>query len=61
MFRPFMCPSSEKIAESLGNVYLSPCMDGVWSAAWIEMQPADQTPPIQNDKYQCRIDTAIFS
>ena len=22
---------------------------------------ADQTPPIQSDKYQCRIDTAIFS
>jgi len=22
---------------------------------------ADQTPPIQRDKYQCRTDTAIFS
>jgi len=28
-------------------------MGGVWSA--------DQTPPIQSDKYQCRIDTVIFS
>ena len=25
------------------------------------IQPADQTPPIQSDKYQCRIDTAVFS
>jgi len=32
--------------------YLSLCMCGVWSA--------DQTPPIQSDKYQCRIDTTIF-
>jgi len=30
-------------------------MGGVWSAGWIEIQPADQTPPIQSDKYQCRI------
>jgi len=26
----------------------------------VSIQPADQTPPIQSDKYQCRIDTAIF-
>jgi len=26
----------------------------------ISLQPADQTPPIQSDKYQCRIDTVIF-
>jgi len=26
---------------------------------WI--QPADQTPPIQSDKCQCRIDAAVFS
>ena len=36
----------------------------VWVASgllvWIEFQPADQTPPIQSDKYQCRMDTAIF-
>ena len=36
------------------------CMGSVWSAGWIEIQQADQTPPIQSDKYQCRIDTAIF-
>ena len=23
------------------------------------LQPADQTPPIQSDKYKCRIDTVI--
>jgi len=40
---------------------LSFCMCGVWPAGWIEIQPADQTPPIPNDKHQCRIDTAIFS
>jgi hypothetical protein len=26
----------------------------------LKIQPADQTPPKQSDKYQCRIDTAIF-
>ena len=42
--------------------YLSLCMDGDWSAGWIfQIQPADLTPPTQSDKYQCRIDTAIFS
>ena len=25
----------------------------------VKLQPADQTPPIQSDKYQCRIDTVI--
>jgi len=25
----------------------------------VELQPADQTPPIQSDKYQCGIDTVI--
>ena len=32
-------------------------------AFYIELdsiQPADQTPPIQSDKYQCRVDTAFF-
>jgi hypothetical protein len=32
--------------------YLSLCMGGNWS---------DQSPHIQSDKYQCRIDTAILS
>jgi len=42
--------------------YLSLCMGGVWSTGWIEtpIHPADQTPPTQSDKYQRRIDTAIF-
>jgi len=40
---------------------LSLCMGGEWSAVWTEIQPADQSPSIQSDKYQCRIDTAIFS
>ena len=39
--------------------HLSLCMVGVWSAGWISVQPADQTTPIQSDKYQCRIDTVI--
>jgi len=37
----------------------------VWVASGLlvglKIQPAEQTPPIQNDKYQCRIDTVIFS
>ena len=43
----------EKIAVSMRHWYLSLFVDGVWSA--------DQTPPIQSDKYQCRRDTVIFS
>jgi len=52
-----------KIAVPMRHWYLSLCMVGVWSAGWIgldSMQPADQTPPIKSDKYQCRIATAIF-
>ena len=26
----------------------------------ISIQPADQTPTVQSDKYQCRIDTVVF-
>jgi len=31
----------------------------VWSAGWDETHPNQQTrhPPIQSEKYQCRIDT----
>jgi len=43
----------EKITVSMRQWYLSLCMGGVWTA--------DQTPHIQADKYQCRIDTVIFS
>jgi len=46
-----------KIAVSIRHWYLSLCMCGVWSA----IQPAEQTAPIQSDKYQCRLDTEIFS
>ena len=46
---------------SIQHWYLSLCKCGVWSAGWFSIQPADQTPPIQSDKYQCRIDTVIFS
>ena len=45
--------------------YLSLCMGDVLSAGWIEtvvsIQPPEPTPPLLSDKYQCRIDTAIFS
>jgi len=47
-----MCPSSGEITVSMRHWYLSLCTGGVWSAA-------DQTPPIQSDKYQCLIDTVI--
>jgi len=40
---------------------LSLCMGGIWPAGWIKHQPADHTPPIECDKYQCRKDTEIFS
>jgi len=52
----------EKITVSMRQWHLSLCMGAVWSAGWIEtIQPADRTPPTQSDKYQWRIDTAIFS
>ena len=37
----------------------SVCVASVLLVGFI--QPADQTPHIQSDKYQCRIDTAIYS
>ena len=49
------------------SLYL--CDTGICHSGWVvsgqlvgfSIQPADQTPPIQSDKYQCRIDTVIFS
>ena len=62
VFRASMRLYREKITVSVRHWYLSLCMDGVWSAEWIELiQPADQTPPTQIDKYQRRIDIVIFS
>ena len=49
----------EKITISMRHWYLSLCVGGVRPAGSI--QSAYQTPPIQSDKPQCRIDTAIFS
>ena len=48
----------EKFTVCMQHWYLSLWMCGVWSASLIE---TDQTPPIQSDKYQCCIDTTIFS
>jgi len=52
MFRANVCHHQEKITVFMRHWYLSFCVGGVWSA--------DQTPPIQSDKYQCRIGTVIF-
>ena len=41
--------------------HFSLCVGGGWSAGWIEIQPADQQPPTQSEKYHSRIYTAIFS
>ena len=42
------------------------CDTGICHCVWVGSDllvglPADQTPPIQSDEYQCCIDTAIFS
>ena len=57
MFRATTCPSSGEITVPMRHWYLH----SVWVASGllVELQPADQTPPTQSDKYQCRIDTAI--
>jgi len=59
MFRGTMCPSSVDVTVSMRHWNLSLCMGGFWSAGWSSLQPADQTPRIKCDKYQCRIDRAI--
>jgi len=43
------------------------CDTGICHSVWVasgllvgvQLQPADRTPPVQSDKYQCRIDTVI--
>ena len=43
------------------------CDTGICHSVWVasvllvgvKLQPADQTPPIESDKYQCRIDTVL--
>ena len=65
MFRTFMCPSSGGnycIYRTLVFVTLY----GWRLVCWLEwnavsLQPADQTPPKQSDKYQCRTNTVIYS
>jgi len=51
MFRATVCPSS-------GENY---CIYASGLLVGVPLQTADQTPPIQSDKYQCRIDTVIVS
>ena len=51
MFRASICALSGQITVCMRHWCLSLCMGGVRSA--------DQTPLIQSDKYQCRIDTVI--
>ena len=63
MFRASMCPSSGKnycIYATLVSVTLY----GWRLVCWLDLisiQLQDQTPPIQSDKYQCRIDIVIYS
>jgi hypothetical protein len=54
-FRHPSAHHQEKITVSMQQWYLSLWMGGVLS------EPANQMPPIQSDKYQCCIDTVIFS
>ena len=53
MFRASMCPSSGE------NYCIYETLIFVTMYGW--RLSADQTPPIQCDKHQCRIDTVIFS
>ena len=61
MFRASMCPSlGENYYIYATLVFVTLCR---WRLVcrldWI--RTADQTPPIQSDKHQCRVDTVIFS
>ena len=59
MFRASMRPSS---VENY-CIYATLALVTVWVASGrligVSLQPAYQTPPIQSDKFQCRIDTVI--
>jgi hypothetical protein len=70
MFRASMCPSSGEKLLYLCDTGI--CHSG-WVASglqvgfeqllnyWtVSIQPGDQTPPIQSDKYKCRVDKIIF-
>jgi len=64
MFRASMWPSS-------GEKLLYLCDTGTCHSVWVasgllvglnlQSQAADQTPPIQSDRYQCHIDNSNFS
>ena len=61
MFRASMCPSSGE-NHCICATLLCVTLGGVWSGDWIDpIQPADQTPSIQNDNCHWRIDTVILS
>ena len=58
MFRSPTCPSSGEnccIYATLVFVTLYEWHPVCW------LEPANRMPPVQSDKYQCRIDTVIFS
>jgi hypothetical protein len=56
-----MCPSSEENYCIYGILIFVTLFR--WRLVyWLDsIQPADQTPPKQSDKYQCRVDTVTFS
>ena len=58
VFWASMCPSSGE-NYCIRHWYFV-TLSGVWSAGWISLKPADQTP-LSVTKYQCRIDTVILS
>ena len=60
VFWASLCPSSgENYCICVTLVFVT--LYGWHLVCWLdfEIQPADQTPPIQSDKYQCRKDTVI--
>jgi len=50
----FGCPCAhhqEKITVSMPHWHLSLCMDGIWSAGWISIQPADHDQGSYKNEY----------